>query len=52
MFSAHRIAFDNEVFFAHRMKSTFIGNLWSWENLYSVDSIYSLFYFLTWLGRK
>ena len=30
-----RVAFDNEVFSAHRLKRSFICNFWSWSNVYS-----------------
>ena len=44
------VVFDNEVFFAHKMKTTFISNLWSWANLYSVNKTNSLLDFMTWMG--
>ena len=29
----NRVAFDNETFPTHRMKRSFICNLWSWSNV-------------------
>ena len=46
------VTFDNEASFANRMKPTFISNLWSWFNVYSVDRDNSLLDFLTWLGCR
>ena len=44
--------FENGVTFAQRTKANFLSNLWTWENLYSVDNIYSLLDFLTWMGGR
>ena len=38
--------FENEVTFAQRIKANFLSNLWTWENLYSVDNTNSLLDFL------
>ena len=46
------IMFDNKNFSAQRMKSSFLCNLWSWSNMYMVDSPKTLVDFLTWLGCK
>ena len=44
------VVFENGVTSAQREKATFLSNLWSWANLYSVDNMNSFFDFLTWLG--
>ena len=46
------VAFDNEGFSAYRMKATFINDLWSWFNEYSVDRSNSLLDFLAWLDCR
>ena len=46
------MVFENGVTFAERIKATFLGNLWSWANVYSVDNTNSLLDFLTWLGCR
>ena len=33
----NRVAFENGVTSSQRTKATFLSNLWSWANLYSVD---------------
>ena len=43
----NRATFDNEAFFAYRLKSSFICNFWSWSNVYSGDRDKSLLDFLT-----
>ena len=48
----NRVAFENEVPSAHRMKSFFLFTLWSWAKLYSVDNLNSLVGFLSWLGYR
>ena len=40
-------AFEDVTPFAHRLKTTFLCTLWSWENLYTVDNTDSLVDFLT-----
>ena len=40
-------AFEDVTSSAHRMKTTFLCTLCSWENLYSVDNTDSLVDFLT-----
>ena len=44
--------FDNEVLSAHRLKSSFIYNLWMWSNVNIEDMTNSLVDFLTLLGCK
>ena len=44
------MAYDNEAFFAQRMKTTFINDLWFWFNVHNVDRSNSLMDFLTWFG--
>ena len=46
------MAFDNEVFSAHRMKRSFICSLWYWSNVYSGDRDRSLIDFLTWMRLR
>ena len=46
----NRLVFENEVSFAQRTKTTFLSNLWSRANLYSVDKTNSLVDFLSWMG--
>ena len=48
----NRMTFENEAPSTHMMKSTFLGTLWSWAKLYSVDNLDSLVDFLTWLGYR
>ena len=48
----NRMTFDNEIFSAHRMKSSFICNLWSWSIVYSGYRDGSLLDFLTWMGYR
>ena len=48
----NRVAFDNKVFFAYRLKSSFICNFWPWSNVYSGDRDRSLLDFLTWIGYR
>ena len=48
----NRKAFENCVTSAQRTKATFLSNLWSWANLYSVDNTNYLLDFLTWLGCR
>ena len=46
------VAFENESFSAQRMKATFVSNLWSFADVYSVDRNRSLLDFLTWLDCR
>ena len=48
----NRVAFDNEVFSAYRLKKSFICNFWSWSNVSSGDRDRSLLDFLTWMGYR
>ena len=48
----HRVAFDNDACFAHKMNMSFVCNLWSWANVYNSDRNRSLPDFLTWMGCK
>lgn len=43
------IAFENEEISAHRMKSSFICNFWTWTSVHSVHRYSSLLDLLTWL---
>ena len=36
------VALKNEVFSVHRLKSSFLFNLWSWTNMHIVDRPNSL----------
>ena len=46
------IVFNNNVFSAQRMKSSFLYNFWSWTYLYIVDKPSSLIEFLSWMGCR
>ena len=46
------MAFDCETSSVNRMKTTFINNLLSWFNVYSIDRNNSLLEFLTWLSYR
>ena len=46
------VAFDNEIFSAHRMKLLFICSIWYWSNVYSRDRDRSLIDFLTWMEYR
>ena len=46
------IVFNNNVFSARRMKSSFLYHFWSWTYLYIVDKPSSLIYFLNWMGCR
>ena len=48
----NRLVFEGVNISINRMKSTFLCNLWSWVNLYSVERPRSLVYFLLWMGCK
>ena len=48
----NRMAFENEVTTAQRIKINFISNLWTWANLYSNANTKSVLDFLTWLGCR
>ena len=47
----NRVVFENGVTSAQRIKANFLSNLWTWENLYSVDKMNYFLDFLTWLGE-
>ena len=46
------MAFENGVSLAQRIKVTFLSNLWSLANLYSVDNTNYLLDFFSWLGCR
>ena len=46
------LVFEDVNISINRMNSTFLCNLWSWVNLYSVERPRSLIDFLTWVGCK
>ena len=46
------LAFGNEKFSLHRLKYSFVCNLWSWVRVSIVLSSSSLVSFLDWLGSK
>ena len=48
----NRVVFENEVSSAQRTKATFLSNLWSWANLYSIDNTNSLVDFLSSMGCR
>ena len=48
----NRLVFEDVNVSVNRMKSTFLCNLWSWVNLYSVEKPRPLIDFLTWVGCK
>ena len=48
----NRVAFENKIPSAFRMKSSFLFTLWSWAKLYSADNLSSLVDFLTWLEHR
>ena len=48
----NRVVFENEVTSAQRIKASFLSNLWTWANLYSVDNMNSFLDFLTGLGSR
>ena len=48
----NRLVFEDVNISVNRMKYTFLCNLWSWVNLYSVEKPRSLVDFLTWVGCK
>ena len=48
----NRLAFENKVTSAQRIKINFISNLWSWANLFGNDTINSVLDFLTLLGCR
>ena len=48
----NRIVFNDEALSVHRMKSSFLCNLWSWSYMYIEDKPNSLLDFLTWLRCK
>ena len=48
----NRGVFENGVTSTQRIKANILSNLWTWENLYSVDNTNSFLDFLTWLGSR
>ena len=48
----NRIAFDNEEFSIHRLKNSFICNLWLWTKLIVNDGPLPLLNFFYWLGAN
>ena len=46
------LAFGNEELSLHRLKYSFVCNLWSWVRVSIVLSPLSLVSFLDWLGSK
>ena len=48
----NRIAFDNEDFSIHRLKNSFVCNLWSWTKLVVNEGPLSLLSFFDWLGTS
>ena len=48
----NKLAFENKVTSAQRIKINFISNLWSWANLFGNDTTNSVLDFLTWLGCR
>ena len=48
----NRLAFENKVTSAQRIKINFISNLGSWANLFGNDTTNSVLDFLTWLGCR
>ena len=48
----NRLVFEDVNISVNRVKSTFLYNLWSWVNLYSVERPRSLIGFLTRVGCK
>ena len=48
----NRVVFENEVSSSQRTKATFLSNLWSWANLYTVDNTNSVVDFLSWMGCR
>ena len=52
LWERNRLAFEDVNISVNRMKYTFLCNLWSWVNLYSVGRPRSLVDFFTWVGCK
>ena len=48
----NRLAFENKVTSAQRLKINFVSNLWSWANLFGDDTAISILDFLTWMGSR
>ena len=48
----NRLAFENKVTSAQRIKINFVSNLWSWSNLFGKDTTNSVLDFLTWFGCR
>ena len=48
----NKITFDNEDFLVHRLKNSFVCNLWVWtKSIVNVDPL-TLPSFLDWLGAR
>ena len=48
----NRLVFENAVPSAQRIKVNYVSNLWTWDNLYSVDYTHFVVDFFTWLGSR
>ena len=48
----NKLAFENKITSAQRIKFSFISNLWSWANLFGNAITNSVLEFLTWLGCR
>ena len=48
----NKIAFDNEDFSVHRLKNSFVCNLWVWTKSIVNEGPLSLPSFLDWLGAR
>ena len=48
----NRLAFENKVTSAQRLKINFVSNLWSWANLFGDETSISILDFLTWMGSR
>ena len=48
----NRIAFDNEELSIHRLRNSFVCNLWMWTKLVVNEGPLPLFSFLYWLGAS
>ena len=49
-FGRNRIAFENEELSIHRLKNSFVCNLWFWTKLVVNEGTLLLFSFFDWLG--
>ena len=48
----NRIAFDNEDFSVHRLKNSFVCNLWLWTKSIVNEGPLPLLSFFDWLGAR